>query len=203
MSGEIVREWYFWLVSVAAGAFMAFVYDVVRLFRRLVRHGRFAVDLEDILYWTACFGLSFTLLYYGNNGVIRFAAVLGAAVGMALYAVTVGRFFVRVSFWIIDKTVGALFRLIRKIMRSIVCFLKKQYHKWKNLLKKIMSGILQKIQLTRAAKRHKIKVHKHRAAGAGKGERTDGEKGSKRKSKRAKSGRKKQPKDTGVSPRQK
>ena len=52
---------------------MAFAYDVLRLFRRLVRHGRFAVDIEDILYWTICFLLSFTLLYYGNNGVIRFA----------------------------------------------------------------------------------------------------------------------------------
>ena len=83
MSGEIVKEWHFWLVSIATGAFMAFVYDVLRLLRRLLRHGRFAVDLEDILYWTACFGLSFTLLYYRNNGVIRFAAVLGAAGAVA------------------------------------------------------------------------------------------------------------------------
>ena len=44
MSGEIVKEWYFWLVSIATGAFLAFVYDVIRLFRRLVRHGRLAVD---------------------------------------------------------------------------------------------------------------------------------------------------------------
>lgn len=210
MSGEIVKEWYFWLVSVAAGAFMAFVYDVVRLFRRLIRHGRFAVDFEDILYWTACFGLSFTLLYYGNNGVIRFAAVLGAAVGMALYAVTVGRFFVRVSFFIIDKTVGALFRLIRRIVKSILRFLKKWYHKWQSLLKRIMKRISQKIQLTRAAKRHKIKVHKRKATEDGKGEMTHGEKGGKGKSKRTKSGResgreagrKKQPGDAGISSRQ-
>lgn len=206
MSGEIVKEWYFWLVSVAAGAFMAFVYDVVRLFRRLVRHGRLAVDLEDILYWTACFGLSFTLLYYGNNGVIRFAAVLGAAVGMALYAATVGRLFVRVSFFIIDKTVGALFRLVRKIVRPIIRFLKKSYHKWKSLSKSIMKRISQKIQLTRAAKRHKIKVHKRKAAETGKGEMTHGEKGGKGKSKRTKSGwqagRKKQPEDAGISSRQ-
>lgn len=82
MSREIVREWHFWLASIMTGVFMAFAYDLLRLLRRLVRHARIIVDLEDILYWTACFGLSFTLLYYGNNGVIRFAAVLGAAVGM-------------------------------------------------------------------------------------------------------------------------
>lgn len=203
MSGEIVREWYFWLVSVATGAFMAFAYDVVRLFRRLVRHGRFAVDFEDILYWTACFGLSFTLLYYGNNGVIRFAAVLGAAVGMFIYAVTVGRFFVRVGFFVIDKTVGGLFRLIRKIVKPVIRLLKKCFRRFKSLLKRVQNGIRKKMQLTHAAKRHKIKVHRRREAGAGKGEMTDGGKDNKRKAKRAEAGRRKRPKDTGISTCQK
>lgn len=93
MSADIIREWNFWLASVLAGAGMAFLYDIFRLFRRLIRHGRLAVDLEDILYWAVCFGISFALLYYGNNGVIRFAAVIGAAVGMLVYVATLGRFF--------------------------------------------------------------------------------------------------------------
>lgn len=185
MSGEIVREWYFWLVSVAAGAVMAFSYDVIRLFRRLVRHGRFAVDFEDILYWTACFGLSFTLLYYGNNGVIRFAAVLGAAVGMFLYVMTLGRFFVRLGVWVIDKTIGNLFRLIRKIIRA----LKKLLRPIKNFVMKNCHRI--KMWLTRMANRHKMKLNKHREAKDGKGESMNVSKKRKRK------------RDAGVSPRQK
>ena len=184
MSGEIVKEWHFWLVSIATGAFMAFAYDVVRLFRRLVRHGRFAVDLEDILYWTACFGLSFTLLYYGNNGVIRFAAVFGAAVGMFAYVVTVGRFFVRVCFFVIDQTVGALLRLIRKIIRKICrilkpikCLIVKFYYK----IKHFFISLLQKIRLTCISNRHKMKVHKHNGAKNKKGEMADARKGGRRK----------------------
>ena len=202
MSGEIIKEWHFWLVSVATGAFMAFAYDVIRLFRRLVRHGRFAVDLEDILYWTACFGLSFTLLYYGNNGVIRFAAVFGAAVGMLIYLVTVGRFFVRAGFFIIDKTIGALFRLIRRIIRKIGQIRKpikrfsvKIYYKWKHFF----HSFLQKTRLTRTSNRHKMKVHRHRAAEDEKGEMADGRK----KTKRTKTGKKKQKKDARVSARPK
>ncbi|MDE5699226.1 MAG: spore cortex biosynthesis protein YabQ [Lachnospiraceae bacterium] len=207
MSGEIVKEWHFWLVSVATGAFLAFAYDVIRLFRRLIRHGRFAVDLEDILYWTACFGLSFTLLYYGNNGVIRFAAVLGAAVGMLVYAVTVGRFFVKVTFFMIDKTIGSLFRLIRKIigklrklLRPVKCFAVKNCHK----IKRFFIRLFQKIRLTYIGNRHKMKVHNHKKAKDGKGETTDGRKNSKRKAKRKDSGktnRSAKAKDTGVSPR--
>ena len=49
MSREIVREWHFWLASIMTGVFMAFAYDLLRLLRRLVRHARIIVDLEDIL----------------------------------------------------------------------------------------------------------------------------------------------------------
>lgn len=203
MSGEIVKEWYFWLVSIATGAFMAFAYDVVRLFRRLVRHGRFAVDLEDILYWTACFGLSFTLLYYGNNGVIRFAAVFGAAVGMLVYAATAGRFFVKISYWLIDKTIGSLLRGIRrifgrlqKLLRPIKCFAVKNYHK----LGHLFISLFQKIQLTFTPKRHKIRK-KNRSEETGEEESADGRKDGKRKAKRKKAGKKTKQKNTGVSPR--
>lgn len=119
MSANIIREWHFWLASIAAGACMAFAYDLLRLFRRLVRHGRFAVDLEDILYWAACFVASFSLLYYGNNGVIRFAAVFGAAAGMFAYVVTLGRFFVKCSFFVIDRTAGNLLRFCCKVVRTV------------------------------------------------------------------------------------
>lgn len=120
----------------------------------------------------------FTLLYYGNNGVIRFAAVLGAAVGMAVYAVTVGRFFVRAGYLVIDRTVGRLLRMIRKIIGLFI----RLFHK---------------IRLTCIGNRLKIKVHKHKKARVGKGETTDGTKAGKRKT--DKSAKAKNP---GVSPRQ-
>lgn len=199
MSGEIVKEWHFWLVSIATGAFLAFSYDVLRLFRRLIRHGRIAVDLEDILYWTACFVLSFTLLYYGNNGVIRFAAVLGAAVGMFVYAVTAGRFFVRVSYLIIDKTIGSLFRLTGKMigkLRKLLRPVKRLAVKKRNHCKRFFITLFQKIRLTCIGNRHKMKVHSkkrhHKKAEDGKGETTDGRQKKKTKGKAE---------DTGVSPR--
>ncbi len=211
MSGEIVKEWHFWLVSIATGVFLAFVYDVIRLFRRLFRHGRLAVDLEDILYWTACFGLSFTLLYYGNNGVIRFAAVLGAAVGMIVYAATAGRFFVRVSYLVIDKTVGSLLRLIGKIIRKFRKLLRPVRRFAGKLcrdLKCFFIRLFHKIRLTCNANRHKMKVHSHKGTEDGKEAASDGGKKGKKKAKCKRTGKKKsgdpksgKTKDARVSPR--
>lgn len=95
MSGTIIREWYFLLYSILTGFCFAFLYDNIRLLRRLFRHKRWLVDTEDILYWTVCFFSSFYLLYYGNHGVVRFFAVLGAAIGMYLYSQSAGRLYVK------------------------------------------------------------------------------------------------------------
>ena len=77
MSGTIIWEWYFLLYSIITGVGFAYIYDNIRLFRRIFRHKRWLVDIEDILYWVVCFFVSFYLLYYGNHGVVRFFAVIG------------------------------------------------------------------------------------------------------------------------------
>lgn len=144
MSEAIIADLDLWLASIATGIGMAFVYDWLRLFRRLVRHGRFAVDAEDLLYWTICFFVSFVLLYYGNNGVIRFVAVFGAALGMLLYAVTVGRIFVKVGYFLINKTIGSAFRFLGRVLRKLHKILRSVIRKNKEILKKV--GIITKIQ---------------------------------------------------------
>ena len=118
MSDTIISEWHFWIAAIATGAVMAFAYDLLRLFRRLVRHGRLWVDAEDLLFWTLCFFASFTLLYYGNNGVIRFAAVLGAGAGMLAYELTFGKIFVKYSYLLLNKIFTPICGIIKKILRK-------------------------------------------------------------------------------------
>ena len=144
MSASIIKEWHFWLVSIAAGAAMAFVYDLLRLFRRLVRHGRLWVDAEDLLFWAACFFASFTLLYYGNNGVIRFAAVFGAGIGMLFYELTLGRIFVKYSALFINRLFAPIIGFIKKIAKKISLFARIRLTKLKNRLKIICKPILKK-----------------------------------------------------------
>lgn len=144
MSASIIKEWHFWLVSIAAGTAMAFVYDLLRLFRRLVRHGRLWVDAEDLLFWAACFFASFTLLYYGNNGVIRFAAVFGAGIGMLFYELTLGRIFVKYSTLFINRLFAPIIGFIKKIAKKISLFARIRLTKLKNRLKIICKSILKK-----------------------------------------------------------
>ena len=144
MSRNIIADLDLWLVSITAGVCMAFAYDILRLFRRLVRHGRLAVDVEDLLYWVICFFASFTILYYGNNGVIRFVAVLGAALGMLLYSVTIGRIFVKVCYFLINKTIGSAVRFLCKIFGRLHKIVSSVNRRNREFLKKV--GIITKIR---------------------------------------------------------
>lgn len=119
MSDTIIREWYFGLYAVATGAVFAWVYDNLRLLRRLIRHNQVLVNLEDMLYWVWCFGASFVLLYYGNHGVIRTFAVVGAALGMLLYSITLGRVYVKWSYLVISRVLSPFLALGRFVKNGL------------------------------------------------------------------------------------
>ena len=122
MSDSIIQEFYFWLFSIVTGVGLAFFYDLIRLWRRMIKHRRWQRDVEDIFYWIFCFFLSFYLLYYGNNGVVRYFAVMGAGLGMLLYFATFGRFLMK-----------AVHRLLCCLMLPFFS-IKKQLTRWKKHL---------------------------------------------------------------------
>ncbi len=122
MSASIVKEFYFWLYSVVTGIGLALLYDLIRLWRRVVKHKRWQRDVEDIVYWIFCFFISFYLLYYGNNGVVRYFAVMGAGLGMLLYFFTFGRFLM-----------DAVYRLLCCLLMPFFA-MKKQLTRWKKHL---------------------------------------------------------------------
>lgn len=85
MSEGIILELQFFGRAFVWGIFMMILYDVVRIFRKLVRHSIVAVAVEDILYWLVCGVLIFRMLYLENSGAIRGFAIAAVIIGMLLY----------------------------------------------------------------------------------------------------------------------
>ena len=82
MSPDIVNEVTFLLHSFLLGIAITFAYDGFLILRRLVRHSLFLISLEDMIFWIACAIGVFYMLYEENNGVLRWFAVFGAAIGV-------------------------------------------------------------------------------------------------------------------------
>ena len=83
-----MKEGWFLLYSVLLGIGITFVYDCLRICRRVVVHGSFWISLEDLIYWIFVSCSIFYLLYCENNGTFRWFAIMGAAAGMFLFKKT-------------------------------------------------------------------------------------------------------------------
>lgn len=107
------------------GIFVTFVYDVIRIFRRVVTHNSFFVSLEDLGFWIYCGGTVFLLMYHESNGELRWFAVLGAVGGMLLYGKTVSPFFVKYVSLILSRLLGIAGRALRWLFRPLRSLLRK------------------------------------------------------------------------------
>ena len=105
----------FMLYAFCMGMFITFVYDLLRIFRRVIPHNGFWVSAEDLLFWGFCAVEVFLLMYHMSNGTLRWFAVLGAMAGMFIYLMTVSRFLVKYLSFLLGK--------ILKIVGKILAFL--------------------------------------------------------------------------------
>ncbi len=94
MSKYVTTEFVLFLYAVRFGIGMAFAYDLLRIFRRVVGHNRLAMALEDLIYWLWAGLEIFLMLYEYHNGTLRFYSIFGVCLGILLYTVSIGAFFV-------------------------------------------------------------------------------------------------------------
>lgn len=141
VSEAIGKELAFLGVSVVLGAALTACYDLLRIFRRVVRHGTIAIAVEDFSYWLAVTGVFSLVLYQENDGMVRGFAFLGILVGMLLYHGLCSRYVVRFFSWGLNRlkkgirtTLHFLFSPMAKVLKKVGRALKKQLKKiWKTV----------------------------------------------------------------------
>lgn len=122
----------FLLYALLMGIFITFIYDILRIFRRVFPHRSFLVSVEDLGFWVYCAAEVFMLMYRFSDGMLRWFAVLGALTGMFLYKKLVSPFFVKyVSLALLQikkflgKIIGFLLKPLRFLGRKIKLCMKK------------------------------------------------------------------------------
>lgn len=126
MSSQIASEGQFLLYCILAGVCVTAAYDVLRIFRRVVKHGNIWVSLEDLFFWFAAACFLFYVLYITNNGIIRWYSVAGAGVGMLVYKYTVGEHIVQIMStmlnWvqdIVSRAFGVVLRPVKRLFQWV------------------------------------------------------------------------------------
>lgn len=157
MSQDIVQEVTFFVHSILMGLVITFAYDWILIFRRLFKHGKILMSVEDFIYWVVC-GLGvFYMLYKENNGVLRWFAVMGAALGMLFYKAVIKNRFVYVMSTYIHKIMWFIFRVIQVVLkplkwlfsavRRFVRFVTKRLKKVKEFIKKRLTVFIKTLRM--------------------------------------------------------
>lgn len=136
VSQSISQEAVFLGVSVLLGALLFLIYDILRIFRRIVPHGNIWIGVEDFIYWLLCTGAVFLMLYQENDGMIRGFAFGGLVVGMILYYALFSRIVIKVNVFLLRGVLRGIQRVLRvifgpfwKIGKKAVLFFRKQLKK--------------------------------------------------------------------------
>jgi len=102
--------------SVLVGIGITFVYDLLRIVRRVISHRQWVVSLEDLFFWLCCTVLVFWWMYRVTNGGMRWFAVAGALTGMCLYK----RLLSVPLVTYISKLLQGILRIVGKAVRLIL-----------------------------------------------------------------------------------
>lgn len=131
MSGVIIRELQAVGAAFAGGAAVTFAYDLLRIFRRGIRHGNVWIAIEDAFFWIWAAFWIFSVLYRENDGSFRGYMLAAMAGGMIIYHQTVSTPFVE---------------FMGKILKKLVCLVIFPLKKIKNKLKNEIQSFIIKFK---------------------------------------------------------
>ncbi len=119
----------------AAGVIIAFLYDMFRLKRRIVRTKAAMVHFEDIVFWVTAAIIFFLSSYVISNGETRAYYFMGSFLGGVLYFSILSKpvlwlltGLIRIILWPFVK----LINIFKPIIEIFICQIKKLLKKIRN-----------------------------------------------------------------------
>ena len=122
-------------VSILIGGALFLLYDIFRIFRRVVPHGNFWIGVEDFT------GVVFVLLYRENDGMVRGFSIGGIMIGMLLYYFLLSRFVIRINVMVFGTVFGLLGKIFGTILLPFRKHGKKIIHFFRKRLKKVCRAV--------------------------------------------------------------
>lgn len=137
ISQVILNEFRVVGVAFFSGVLITVVYDMLRIFRRVLSHNNFWIGAEDLIFWMWTALWTFSVLYRENDGNLRMYTMFFMAAGMISYHMTISEPLVRILGKIFKKLASILFYPL-KLLKFCIIFLGKK-------LKKHSKGFIMKL----------------------------------------------------------
>lgn len=131
MAVSTANQAYVFLATVYGGLIIGLFFDIYRMIRRILKPGKFITGIMDLIFWVIIALFSFFILFYINDGQVRFYSFLGIGIGWGLYILSISQFIM----WIFDliykwvsKFLAWVFKIIKwpfaKVFQGISMFVR-------------------------------------------------------------------------------
>lgn len=145
------------LISFVAGVCLFWLYDLLRIVRRVFLHELIAIAVEDICYWIIWTWSVFYLWNQVNNGMVRGFTLLAVGMGMLLYYILLSKWFILIGVWILKRVLHILsvlwfflswpLRQMAKLFRPSSRYIKNKAAKSTHFMKKQLQNSLHTIKM--------------------------------------------------------
>jgi spore cortex biosynthesis protein YabQ len=115
MNNLVSNQAFIFLVSVAGGLIIAFIYDIFRIFRKTIKAGDIITYIQDLIFWMLVAIIIFAMVYISNEGKLRGYIFIGITVGAVLYSLLLSNIVMK-SAMLIIKIVSFPIKVLIKIL---------------------------------------------------------------------------------------
>ena len=124
MAFSISNEVFILLYSFMAGIIISFIYDLFRILRKNVHVGILFSNIHDIIFWFLATAVMFFVVFYANNGRLRWYQFLGAFSGSAVYFLTLSKPLI----YVLCHTINIFFKIFDFFLKILLTPLKFMYN---------------------------------------------------------------------------
>ena len=97
MGDFIVNDAMLFLDALICGMIIAVAYDCLRLFRVIIPHFMFFINIEDFIFWNIAGIYFFSVMFCTNDGVLRGFFLFGTVLGAYIYKKSFGEFLLKIT----------------------------------------------------------------------------------------------------------
>lgn len=122
MEVSVSNQVYVFFIMVLAGLGCGFLFDLTRVWRKLLRPGKVSTGASDLIFWLLISAGLFFTVFTVNNGELRWFELLGLMFGCIIYFLAFSRICMTV-FGAVAKFLAKILLTIFKIVLTPIVFL--------------------------------------------------------------------------------
>ncbi len=113
MTLSVTNQAYIFLISIAGGLAAGLLFDFFRVLRRVIKTSNIITNIQDIIFWVLVTTMIFAIIFFNNDGELRWYEFLGTFIGVLLYSLVISDYFIKTTLAVVQflmKISGIIFK---------------------------------------------------------------------------------------------